>query len=242
MLVIPAIDLKDGMCVRLKRGQMKDLTVYSDDPAGTAREWEGLGAEFLHVVDLDGAMEGEPRNTRSIEAILNAVRIPVEIGGGIRTAESVEKYLTIGVRRVVLGTRAFEDPAFVREACRAWSDRVVLSVDTALGRIAVKGWTSVTREDAVAFVKKFEDAGIAAIIYTDIERDGTLSGMNYDGVEAFARQVGIPVIASGGVASLRDIRELKARERSGIAGVIVGKALYSGAVDLAEAVAIGRGS
>jgi len=241
MLVIPAIDLKGGKCVRLTKGRAEECTVYSDDPVGTAKQWEKIGAELLHVVDLDGALDGEPRNMKAIESIIDSVRVPVEVGGGIRSEEVVEKYLEIGAQRVVLGTRAHQDPAFVRNACRTWRNRIVLGVDASEGYVAVKGWTSVTREKAVDFAKRFEDYGIAAVIYTDINRDGTLTGINFDGVEEFAGKVDIPVIASGGAASLKDIEEIKKRERAGIIGVIVGKALYTGDIDLKKAIAIGLG-
>lgn len=242
MLVIPAIDLKDGQCVRLRRGKMNDCTVYSKDPAAVAHRWESEGARFLHVVDLDGARDGYPRNRTAIEAIINAVHVPVEVGGGIRDARTLEEYLEEGADRVVLGTLAYQIPQFVHDACRQWRERIALSVDAVGGNVAVKGWASVTEERAVDFAKRFEDYGIAAVVYTDIDRDGTLSGVNYNGVEEFARSVDIPVIASGGVASLTDIFELKRREDAGIAGVIVGQALYKKTIDLKEAISIGEGT
>lgn len=241
MLVIPAIDIQGGKCVRMRRGKREECTVYSDDPVGKAREWEEKGAGLLHVVDLDGAFEGTPKNAQTIKAIIAAVGIPVEVGGGIRTESALEEYLNLGASRVVLGTRAYQDSDFVHAACRKWRDRIVLGVDASGGRVAIKGWTQVTGEAAADFAKRFTGHGIAAVIYTDIERDGTLTGVNFDGVEKFAGDIGVPVIASGGVSSLADIRELKKREGAGISGVIVGQALYTGAIDLTEAVAVGLG-
>ncbi|QSV47117.1 1-(5-phosphoribosyl)-5-[(5-phosphoribosylamino)methylideneamino]imidazole-4-carboxamide isomerase [Geobacter benzoatilyticus] len=238
MLVIPAIDLKEGKCVRLEQGLMEKDTVFCDSPADQAREWERQGAELLHIVDLDGAFAGEPKNRASIEAIVKAIAIPTQLGGGIRDISTIEAYLSLGIGRVILGTAAQRNPELVEEACRLFPGRIVVGIDAKNGMVAVQGWAEVTGVTAVDLAKRFEGYGVAAIIYTDIARDGMMQGPNIGATKALAEAISIPVIASGGVSSLRDIENLMAIEASGIAGAITGKAVYTGAINLAEAVAL----
>ena len=238
MIVIPAIDLKEGKCVRLEQGLMEKDTVFCDSPADQAREWERQGAELLHIVDLDGAFAGEPKNRASIEAIVKAIAIPTQLGGGIRDIRTIEAYLSLGIGRVILGTAAQRNPELVEEACRLFPGRIVVGIDAKNGMVAVQGWAEVTGVTAVDLAKRFEGYGVAAIIYTDIARDGMMQGPNIEATKALAEAISIPVIASGGVSSLRDIENLMAIEASGIAGAITGKAVYTGAIRLAEAVAL----
>ena len=238
MIVIPAIDLKEGKCVRLEQGLMDKDTVFCDNPAEQALEWERQGGELLHMVDLDGAFAGEPKNREAIEAIVKAITIPTQLGGGIRDIATIEAYLSLGVGRVILGTAAQRNPALVEEACRLFPGRIVVGIDAKNGMVAVQGWAEVTGITAVDLARKFEGFGVAAVIYTDISRDGMMQGPNIAATQALAEAIGIPVIASGGVSSLRDIENLLAIEASGIAGVITGKAIYTGAINLAEAVAL----
>uniref|UniRef100_A0A831UA41 1-(5-phosphoribosyl)-5-[(5-phosphoribosylamino)methylideneamino] imidazole-4-carboxamide isomerase n=1 Tax=Geobacter metallireducens TaxID=28232 RepID=A0A831UA41_GEOME len=238
MIVIPAIDLKEGKCVRLEQGLMEKDTVFCDNPADQAREWERQGAELLHIVDLDGAFAGEPRNRASIEAIVKAIAIPTQLGGGIRDIPTIEAYLSLGIGRVILGTAAQRHPELVEEACRLFPGRIVVGIDAKNGMVAVQGWAEVTGVTAVELAKRFEGYGVAAIIYTDIARDGMMQGPNIEATRALAEAISIPVIASGGVSSLQDIENLMAIEASGIAGAITGKAVYTGAINLAEAVAL----
>ncbi|AAR36487.1 1-(5-phosphoribosyl)-5-[(5-phosphoribosylamino)methylideneamino]imidazole-4-carboxamide isomerase [Geobacter sulfurreducens] len=238
MIVIPAIDLKEGKCVRLEQGLMEKDTVFCDNPADQAREWERQGAELLHIVDLDGAFAGEPKNRASIEAIVKAIAIPTQLGGGIRDIPTIEAYLSLGIGRVILGTAAQRNPELVEEACRLFPGRIVVGIDAKNGMVAVQGWAEVTGVTAVDLAKRFEGYGVAAIIYTDIARDGMMQGPNIEATRALAEAISIPVIASGGVSSLKDIENLMAIETSGIAGAITGKAVYTGAINLAEAVAL----
>jgi len=238
VIVIPAIDLKEGKCVRLEQGLMEKDTVFCDNPAEQALEWERQGGELLHVVDLDGAFAGEPKNRKAIEAIVGAVTIPTQLGGGIRDIATIEAYLSLGIGRVILGTAAQRNPALVEEACRLFPGKIVVGIDAKDGMVAVQGWAEVTGIAAVDLARKFEGYGVAAVIYTDISRDGMLQGPNIAATKALAEAVAIPVIASGGVSSLRDIENLLAIEASGIAGVITGKAIYTGAINLTEAVAL----
>ncbi|RNC72636.1 MAG: 1-(5-phosphoribosyl)-5-[(5-phosphoribosylamino)methylideneamino]imidazole-4-carboxamide isomerase [Desulfuromonadales bacterium] len=238
MIVIPAIDLKEGKCVRLEQGLMEKDTVFCDSPADQAREWERQGAELLHIVDLDGAFAGEPKNRASIEAIVKAITIPTQLGGGIRDIPTIEAYLSLGIGRVILGTAAQRNPELVEEACRLFPGRIVVGIDAKNGMVAVQGWAEVTGVTAVDLAKRFEGYGVAAIIYTDIARDGMMQGPNIEATKALADAISIPVIASGGVSSLKDIENLMAIEASGIAGAITGKAVYTGAINLAEAVAL----
>ncbi|RMD92979.1 MAG: 1-(5-phosphoribosyl)-5-[(5-phosphoribosylamino)methylideneamino]imidazole-4-carboxamide isomerase [Alphaproteobacteria bacterium] len=235
MILYPAIDLKDGQCVRLLRGEMEAATVFGDDPAAQARAFAEAGCEWLHVVDLNGAFAGHPVNAAAVEAILAAVSIPVQLGGGIRDMATIEGWLERGLARVILGTVAVENPALVREAARAFPGRVAVGIDARKGRVATRGWAEETEAMASDLARSFEDAGVAAIIYTDIERDGAMAGPNVEATAELARAVSIPVIASGGVSSLADLIAL--RDTGVIAGAIVGRALYDGAIDLARALA-----
>ncbi len=240
MILYPAIDLKDGACVRLVQGDMAAATRYNPDPAAQAKAFAAAGAEWLHVVDLDGAVAGRAVNGPAVHAILAAVAIPCQLGGGIRDLAAVEAWLARGVARVVLGTAAVADPALVREACRRHPGQVALAIDARAGVVAIEGWTKTAALDPIELARRFEDAGLAAVVFTDIERDGALGGVNLQATAALARAVRIPVIASGGVASLADLGALKAAERSGIAGVICGRALYDGGLDLGAALALLR--
>jgi len=241
MLVIPAIDLKEGRCVRLEQGLMEKDTVYSDDPGAQARSWQEQGGELLHIVDLDGAFAGVPKNKAAIAAIIRALDIPTELGGGIRDLSTIEAYLALGIDRVILGTVAKENPALVREACAKFPGRIVVGIDAKDGLVAVRGWAEVTEKKATELAKEMEGFGVAAIIYTDIARDGMLQGPNIEATGALAEAISIPVIASGGVSSLQDIRNLLAIEAKGVAGVITGKAIYTGSLDLRAAVRIAKG-
>jgi phosphoribosylformimino-5-aminoimidazole carboxamide ribotide isomerase len=238
MIILPAIDLKGGQCVRLEQGLMAKETVYSDDPAAMARHWQDEGGEFLHLVDLDGAFAGVPKNREAIEAIVAAVDIPTELGGGIRDLETIEAYLKLGVSRVILGTVAKENPELVAEACRRFPGQIVVGIDAKNGLVAVRGWAEVTEKKAIDMAREMEVFGVTAIIYTDIARDGMMQGPNLEATAALAEAISVPVIASGGVSSLDDIRNLLQIEASGIEGVITGKAIYDGALNLREAVAL----
>ena len=235
MILYPAIDLKDGQCVRLLRGEMAAATVFSDDPAGQARAFAGAGAEWLHLVDLNGAFAGAPVNAAAVEAILAAVEVPCQLGGGIRDMATIEAWLDKGLARVILGTVAVEAPELVREAARAFPGRIAVGIDARGGRVATRGWAEQTGVEATDLARGFEDAGVAAIIYTDIDRDGAMQGPNLAATAALARALSIPVIASGGVSSLADLIGL--RDTGAIAGAISGRALYDGKLDLAEALA-----
>lgn len=230
MILYPAIDVKEGACVRLWQGDMEKVTRFNDDPAAQAASFAAAGFRWLHVVDLDGAVAGGPVNTAAVRAILGAVNLPVQLGGGIRDLAILEAWLAEGITRVVLGTVALSDPGLVREAAKRFPGRVAVGIDAWQGRVAVRGWQEASEVEAIELAKRYEDAGIAAIIYTDIQRDGTLRGPNVAATAALAEALTIPVIASGGVSSLDDIAALKAREASGIAGVILGRALYDGKV------------
>ena len=240
MLILPAIDLRGGNCVRLVKGDFKQETIYSEHPEEIALRWEGEGAEFLHVVDLDGALAGEPQNMDAIKRILQAVTIPVEVGGGIRSMESIDRLLSIGVSRVILGSVAVHKEELVREACSAYGNRIVVGIDAKKGIVATDGWEKSASISAVELAKKLGAFGLETIIYTDISRDGTLSGVNVTETAHLARASGIKVIASGGVKSISDIEELKKRECDGIIGVIVGKSIYEGTLTLTEAIAASR--
>jgi phosphoribosylformimino-5-aminoimidazole carboxamide ribotide isomerase len=232
----PAIDLKGGACVRLKRGEMSEATVYADDPAAQARAWEEAGFTWLHVVDLDGAFAGESRNGAAVRAILGAVAVPVQLGGGIRDMAAIEAWLGAGISRVILGSAAAKNPALTREACRRFPGRIVLGIDARDGMVATEGWAQTGTLSALDLARAYEDAGAAAIIFTDIARDGMLAGLNIAATEALARAVPIPVIASGGVASVEDVRAVRA-SGAGIEGVILGRALYDGRLTPEEAIA-----
>ena len=238
MIVIPAIDLKGGSCVRLEQGLMEKDTVFNDNPAAQGAEWQRQGGEILHIVDLDGAFAGEPKNRGAIEAIVKAVTIPTQLGGGIRDIATVEAYLSLGIGRVIIGTAAQRNPDFVKEACALFPGRIVVGIDAKDGMVAVQGWAEVTGVTATELARKFEGYGVSAIIYTDISRDGMMQGPNIQATKALAESISIPVIASGGLSSLKDIENLMAIESSGVTGVITGKAIYSGAIKLAEAIAL----
>ena len=237
MILYPAIDLKDGACVRLLRGAMEAATVFSEDPAAQAAAFAAAGCAWLHLVDLNGAFAGRSVNGPSVEAILDRVSIPCQLGGGVRDMAGIERWLEAGVARVILGTAAVRDPALVREAARAHPGRIAVGVDARDGRVAVAGWAETTEIAALELARRFEDAGVAALIYTDIDRDGAMQGPNVAATAALARAVSIPVIASGGVSSLDDLRGLKA-SGAPLDGVISGRALYDGRLDLSDAIAL----
>lgn len=236
MLLIPAIDLHDGKCVRLVRGRMQDLTVYSDNPPDMAAEWESLGAERLHLVDLDGAFAGGPRNLDVIRAVCSRVAVPVELGGGIRDVATVATVIEAGVTFAILGTAAAQNLDFLREACREFPGRIIIGIDAKDGKVSVKGWTEEISLTPVGLALKARDMGVVSIIYTDISRDGTLEGPNLESTRALALGSGMPVIVSGGMACMDDVRAVASAEPDGICGVILGKSLYEGTIDLAEAI------
>lgn len=237
MILYPAIDLKDGQAVRLVRGEMDQATVFSDDPAAQAMEFVNAGCEWLHLVDLNGAFAGEPVNAAPVEAILKACKVPAQLGGGIRDMATIERWLDKGLQRVILGTVAVENPDLVREAAKAFPGHVAVGIDARGGKVATKGWAEETDVEVTDLAKSFEDAGVAAIIYTDINRDGAMQGPNIDATAALARAVSIPVIASGGVSSLDDLIALRDCG-AGLNGAISGRALYDGALDLGEALKV----
>ena len=240
LIVFPAIDLKGGQVVRLAEGDMDRATVYGDDPAAQAQRFAEAGAEWLHVVDLDGAFAGESVNGGAVAAILRAFPGKVQLGGGIRNRDSVERWLELGVARVVIGTAALENPDLVRDAARAHPGRVVVAVDAREGMVATRGWADVSDVQVADLARRFEDAGVAALLFTDVGRDGLLKGCNVEATVALARAVAIPVIASGGVTDIGDIHALRGHVADGIEGVITGRALYDGRLDLAEAIAVAR--
>ncbi|WP_116084537.1 1-(5-phosphoribosyl)-5-[(5-phosphoribosylamino)methylideneamino]imidazole-4-carboxamide isomerase [Tropicimonas sp. IMCC34011] len=239
MILYPAIDLKDGQCVRLLRGEMSEATVFGEDPAAQAKTFAEAGCEWLHIVDLNGAFEGKPVNGAAVEGILGAVEIPVQLGGGIRDLRTIEFWLSRGVGRVILGTVAVEEPDLVREAAKVFPGQIAVGLDARGGKVATRGWATETDMEVTDLARAFEDAGIAAIIYTDIDRDGAMGGPNVPATAALAGAVDVPVIASGGVSSLDDLMAL--RDAGGIAGAISGRALYDGKLDLSEALAALRG-
>ncbi len=237
MIIYPAIDVKDGRCVRLVQGQFTDVTVYSDHPVEMAMKFEQMGAQYLHVVDLDGARLGEPRNTAVISEMAVKLGIPVQLGGGIRTIEMIEIILCKGIHRVILGTSAVKDPNLVKKALLTFENNLAVGIDAKNGMVAIEGWAKTSEFTAIGFAKKMQGLGAKTIIYTDISRDGMLAGPNLKAMEEMVKAVGIEIIASGGVKSIEDIKNLK---DIGVAGVIVGKALYTGDVDLAEAIKVAR--
>jgi len=237
MLIIPAIDLKDGKCVRLKQGDMDQATIFSDDPSAMAESWLERGARRLHVVDLNGAAAGKPKNESAIKSIAAAVgdRMPIQLGGGIRDLDTIERYLDYGVSYVIIGTAAVKTPGFLHDACTAFGGHVMVALDAKDGKVAVDGWSKMTGHDVVDLAQKFEDYGVEAIIYTDIGRDGMLSGVNIDATVALARKLTAPVIASGGLHNLADVEALCKVEPEGIVGAITGRAVYQGTLDFTEA-------
>jgi len=240
VVIIPAIDIKDGQCVRLYQGDMDRETVYYESPVDAARQWVKQGAELLHVVDLNGAVEGHPVHKQEVAAICTVLGVPVELGGGLRSLESVEEAMEAGVERVVIGTAAYESQDFLRSLCKRFPRKIVVGIDAREGRVAIRGWQKETSMDAVDLARRCESDGASRIIYTDISRDGTALGLNFDETSRLARALKIPVIASGGVASLEDIRRLQDLEKDGVEGVIIGRALYSEAFSLREAIAVTR--
>jgi phosphoribosylformimino-5-aminoimidazole carboxamide ribotide isomerase len=237
MLLIPAIDLQDGRCVRLRQGDLDDATIFSEHPAEMATQWLEQGARRLHLVDLNGAVAGKPKNEAAIRAIVKAVAddIPVQIGGGIRDLDTIERYLDNGISYVIIGTAAVKDPGFLRDACSAFPGNIIVGLDAREGKVATDGWSKLTRHDVLDLARKFEDYGCEAIVYTDIGRDGMLSGVNIEATVKLAQHVSIPIIASGGVTDLRDIEALCAVEEQGVEGAILGRSLYEGTLDFAEA-------
>ena len=240
MIIYPAIDIRGGRCVRLTEGRFDAETVFADDPAEMALKWAGIGAEFLHLVDLDGALAGEGKNVPVIERILQSVNIPVQLGGGIRNLETIEKLLALGVTRLILGSAAVKNPQLVEEACKKYPGHIAVGIDAKNGEVAIEGWGKGSGVAATELAKQMAAYGVETIIYTDISRDGMLSGVNVEATAALARACGVPIIASGGVASLEDIRRVKAVESDGVQGCIIGKAIYTGAVDLKEALALAK--
>ena len=240
MILFPAIDLKDGQCVRLKLGDMDQATVFNDDPAAQALSFEAQGFEWLHLVDLNGAFAGRPVNKTAVEAILGAVKIPVQLGGGIRNLGQIEAWLNQGIRRVILGTVALRNPALVREACRVFPGRIAVGIDARGGRVAVEGWAETSDLSATDLARRFSDAGVSAIIFTDVDRDGILKGLNIDSTLELARAVPIPVIASGGLASMDDIQRLLRPDCRILEGAISGRALYDGRINVSEALGLLR--
>jgi phosphoribosylformimino-5-aminoimidazole carboxamide ribotide isomerase len=236
MLLIPAIDLKDGHCVRLEQGDMKAATTFGDDPAAMARRWVDAGARRLHLVDLNGAFAGKPVNEGAVKAILRAVgdEIPVQLGGGIRDLDTIERYLDDGISAIIIGTAAVKNPGFLKDACTAFGGHIIVGLDAKDGKVATDGWSKLTGHEVVDLAKKFEDYGVQAVIYTDIGRDGMLTGVNIEATVKLAQALSIPVVASGGLASIADIERLCAVESEGVAGVICGRSIYTGALDFAE--------
>ena len=237
MLLIPAIDLKDGQCVRLKQGEMDAVTVFSDDPAAMAREWVKRGARRLHLVDLNGAFAGTPKNEAAIRAILKEIdgAIPVQLGGGIRDLDTIERYLDAGIQYVIIGTAAVKNPGLLRDACAAFAGRILVGLDAKEGKVATDGWSKLTGHDVIDLARKFEDYGVEAVIYTDIGRDGMLTGVNVDATARLARAIRIPVIASGGLATMADVEALCEVTGDGIMGAITGRAVYQGTLDFIAA-------
>ncbi|MCZ6740577.1 MAG: 1-(5-phosphoribosyl)-5-[(5-phosphoribosylamino)methylideneamino]imidazole-4-carboxamide isomerase [Alphaproteobacteria bacterium] len=238
MILFPAIDLKDGNCVRLFQGDMDQATVYNPDPRSQARAFVEAGFQWLHLVDLNGAFEGHPVNDAAVDAILDEIAIPAQLGGGIRDLATMETWLDKGINRVILGTAALENPDLVKQACRQWPGRIIVGIDARDGFVAVEGWAKTSQVKALDLALRFEDSGVAAIVYTDISRDGAMMGLNIDATTDLAWAVTTPVIASGGVSALSDLEELKQVEDAGIEGVIVGRALYDGRIDPAKALAL----
>lgn len=238
MDVIPAVDIKNGKCVRLFQGRMDSETVFSDDPAAMAKRWEDEGAEFIHVVDLDGAIEKSPQNLGSIRKIINSVDAHIQVGGGIRNERTIRMFLEIGVKRVIIGTEAIRNPKLVKDACKEFPGQIVVGIDARNGWVAIEGWTKTTQIKAVDLAIQFEDSGVAAINFTDIHRDGMQTGPNIEETRRLAEAVNIPVVASGGISSIEDIQNLMPLETVGVVGVIIGRALYSGRLKLKEAIEV----
>jgi phosphoribosylformimino-5-aminoimidazole carboxamide ribotide isomerase len=243
MLIIPAIDLKDGHCVRLEQGRMESATVFSTEPGKAARQWADLGASRIHVVDLNGAVAGKPRNEAAVKEIIAAIDsdIPVQLGGGIRDLDTIERYLDDGVSYIIIGTAAVKNPGFLHEACDAFPGHIIVGLDAKDGKVATDGWSKLTGHDVVDLAKRFQDYGVEAVIYTDIGRDGMMTGVNIEATVRLAQALVVPVIASGGLNSIEDVRRLCAVEGEGITGCIAGRAIYAGSLDFAEALRVASG-
>jgi len=240
LIVIPAIDVKDGQCVRLAQGDFRRVTVYSDNPVEIAKMWQEHGATRIHVVDLDGSLAGSPRNREVIQRIVEGVEVPIQVGGGIRDMHTIDAYMTRGVHWVILGTMVLKNETFVKEACDRFHGKIILGIDANEGKVAVQGWTEQTSETVIDIARRYEGYDVDAIVYTDIKRDGMETGPNVEATKTLAQSVNIPVIASGGVSSIQDIRRIFDVEMFGVTGVIIGKALYSGAVSLREAIRLSK--
>ncbi|MBW2568893.1 MAG: 1-(5-phosphoribosyl)-5-[(5-phosphoribosylamino)methylideneamino]imidazole-4-carboxamide isomerase [Deltaproteobacteria bacterium] len=240
MIIIPAVDIKNGRCVRLFQGRMDSETIFSNDPAAMAKRWEEEGAEIIHIVDLDGAFEKSPQNLDAIKSIVESIHVPVQLGGGIRNMDTIKLYVDIGIKRVIIGTEAINNPQFVINACKKFPDQIVVGIDARNGLVAIEGWTQTTQIKAVDLAKKFEDCGVVAINFTDIRRDGMQTGTNIEATRRLAEAVSIPVIASGGVSTIEDIKNLLPLEEAGVIGVITGRALYSGTLNLKEAIEVSK--
>ncbi len=234
MIIFPAIDLKNGKCVRLLKGDMNQVTIFNDHPANQAKEFENFGFKFLHIVDLDGAIAGQTSNEESVKNILANVKIPLQLGGGIRSLETIEKWLSLGINRVILGTVAAKNPSLVVEACKKFPGKILVGIDARDGKVATEGWVEDSKIPTLELAKKFEHCGVSAIIYTDISRDGMLSGIDLDGTENLAKNLSIPIIASGGVASLDDILKIQLLEKDGVIGVIAGRAIYDKKISISN--------
>jgi len=237
MKIIPAIDLKNGKCVRLVQGRKEDQTIFSENPAAVAQKWANAGAEIIHVIDLDGAFKKSPQHIEAIKAILESVDTPIQLGGGIRNEQTVRMYLELGVKRVIIGTEAIRNPEFVKKICKTFPDQIIVGIDARKGFVAIEGWTHTTEVKAIELAKQFEDCGMAAINFTDIHRDGMQTGPNIEETRKLAEAVSIPVVASGGVATMEDITNILRLKSVGVVGIITGKALYTGTLDLKEAIA-----
>jgi phosphoribosylformimino-5-aminoimidazole carboxamide ribotide isomerase len=241
MLIIPAVDIKKGRCVRLLQGREDSETVFSDDPSAMAARWEGEGAELVHVIDLDGAFSKGPQNVEAVKRILDRVDIPIQLGGGIRSMETISTYLDLGVGRVILGTEAIRNPSLVEQACKAFPNRIMVGIDARKGMVAIEGWTQTTEQKAVEMAKGIEGLGLAGIIFTDINKDGMQTGPNIEETKRMAESVSTPIIASGGVGDINDIKALARLEPLGVVGIITGRALYDGRLDLKQALEVARG-
>lgn len=242
MIVIPAVDIKNGKCVRLSQGRMDAETIFSDDPAAMAQKWDVFGVDIIHVIDLDGAIQKHPKNVQAIRDIIETVNAHVQVGGGIRNLKTIETYLQLGVYRIIIGTEAIRNPQLVKDACKLFPGHIVVGIDARNGLVAIEGWTETTRTKAVDLAMQFEDQGVSAINFTDIHRDGMQTGPNIEETRKLAETISIPVVASGGVSTLQDIHNLLLLEPLGVTGVITGKALYAGSLNLAEAISIATGS
>ncbi len=236
MIIIPAIDIKDGKCVRLFKGEEEKVTVFSDHPSEIAKEWEDAGAKWIHVVDLDGAFSGKPKNYNVIKSIVDTVSCPVQVGGGIRNIDTVREYVKMGVKRIILGTAAFSDQDFLRNACSEFPQEIAVGIDTKNGKIAVKGWTEVIDQGTQEVMRNLQEVGVSIVLNTNIDRDGTMEGINIDGAREFIEQSPIPVIASGGIATMEDLEKLASIEHLGLYGAILGKSIYTGSINLKEAI------